>query len=88
MRKEAVKAFIKETLEDMCQKGAAMIRLDAFAYAVKKEDTNCFFVEPDIWELLHAIEKIVQKHDVEILPEIHEHYTIPMKIAKAGVLDL
>ena len=59
-----------------------MIRLDAFAYAVKKEDTNCFFVEPDIWELLHAIEKIVQKHDVEILPEIHEHYTIPMKIAR------
>ncbi|QUO31119.1 sucrose phosphorylase [Faecalicatena sp. Marseille-Q4148] len=84
VRKEAVKAFIKETLEDMCQKGAAMIRLDAFAYAVKKEDTNCFFVEPDIWELLHAIEKIVQKHDVEILPEIHEHYTIPMKIARQG----
>lgn len=30
---------------------------DAFAYAVKREGTSCFFVEPDIWELLHEIEK-------------------------------
>lgn len=68
----------------MCQNGASLIRLDAFAYAIKKEDTNCFFVEPDIWELLHEIEQIVGRYEVEILPEIHEHYTIPMKIAEKG----
>ena len=84
VRKEAVKSFIKGTLEQMCQNGASLIRLDAFAYAIKKEDTNCFFVEPDIWELLHEIEQIVGRYEVEILPEIHEHYTIPMKIAEKG----
>lgn len=82
--KERTKAFIRETLINMCKKGASVIRLDAFAYAVKKQDTSCFFIEPDIWELLYEIEDIVKKEHAEILPEIHEHYTIPMKIAKKG----
>lgn len=82
--KDVTKRFITKTLESMCRHGAAIIRLDAFAYAVKKADTNCFFVEPDTWELLYDIEKTVSEHDCEILPEIHEHYTIPMKIADKG----
>ncbi|MDD7294273.1 MAG: sucrose phosphorylase [Oscillospiraceae bacterium] len=82
--KKATKEFIRKTLQDMCRHGASIIRLDAFAYAVKKENTSCFFVEPDIWELLYEIETIVKKEGAEILPEIHEHYTIPMKIADKG----
>lgn len=82
--KDVTKRFITKTLESMCRHGAAIIRLDAFAYAVKKADTNCFFVEPDTWELLYDIEKTVSEHGCEILPEIHEHYTIPMKIADKG----
>ena len=78
---EAVQKFIEDTLELMCSKNASIIRLDAFAYAVKKANTSCFFVEPEIWNLLHRIEAIVKKHDVIILPEIHEHYSIQMKIA-------
>lgn len=84
VRKDATKQFIKQTLVDMCHHGAAIIRLDAFAYAIKKPDTSCFFVEPDIWELLYDIEKTVKAEGAEILPEIHEHYTIPMKIADKG----
>ena len=34
--------------------------------------------------MLHEIEQIVGRYEVEILPEIHEHYTIPMKIAEKG----
>lgn len=82
--KEKTKAFIRDTLKSMCHHGAAVIRLDAFAYAVKKADTSCFFIEPDIWELLYEIESIVKEEQAEILPEIHEHYTIPMKIAEKG----
>lgn len=78
---KSVQKFIEDTLELMCSKSASIIRLDAFAYAVKKANTSCFFVEPEIWNLLHRIEAIVKKHDVTILPEIHEHYSIQMKIA-------
>lgn len=82
--KEKTRKFIKNTLIDMCSHGASVIRLDAFAYAVKKAGTSCFFIEPDIWELLYEIEGIVKNCGGEILPEIHEHYTIPMKIADKG----
>ena len=68
----------------MCSHGASVIRLDAFAYAIKKPDTNCFFVEPDIWNLLYDIDKTANEAGAEILPEIHEHYTIPLKIADKG----
>ena len=44
--------FLKETLMNLSKHGAAIIRLDAFAYAIKKAGSNCFFIEPDIWELL------------------------------------
>lgn len=58
-----------------------MIRSDAFAYAVKKLDTNDFFVEPDIWDLLDKVRDIAAEYGTELLPEIHEHYSIQFKIA-------
>lgn len=79
---QVAKEFIKDTLVDMVKHGASLIRLDAFAYAVKKADTNCFFVEPDIWETLDEVREILAPYHAEILPEIHEHYSIPMKISE------
>ena len=81
VRKEIVKEFIRETIKDMASHGCSLIRLDAFAYAVKKLDTNDFFVEPDIWDLLNEVRDVAAKYQVELLPEIHEHYSIQMKIA-------
>ena len=84
MNSAVARKFIRSTLRDMCEKGAAVIRLDAFAYAVKKPDTSCFFIEPEMWELLEDIEEVVKPYGVDILPEIHEHYTIQQKIADKG----
>lgn len=84
VNKSKTKEFIKDTLISMCKHGASIIRLDAFAYAIKKANTNCFFIEPDIWNLLYDIQDIVKSENAEILPEIHEHYTIPMKISNKG----
>lgn len=78
------RAFFKETLLNMCERGASIIRLDAFAYAVKKPDTSCFFVSPEIWNLLSWLEEIVKPYGVMILPEVHEHYTIQLDLAKRG----
>lgn len=82
--KEITRAFINDTLKYMCEHGASMIRLDAFAYAIKKAGTSCFFVEPKMWDLLYDIENTAKEYGVEILPEIHEHYSIQMKIAENG----
>ncbi len=79
---ETGKKFLRENLEGLARHGIAIVRLDAFAYATKKADTNCFFVEPEVWELLEETAGIVKPFGVTILPEIHEHYSMQMKIAE------
>ena len=73
--------FIKKTIENLAANGCDLIRLDAFAYAVKKLDSNDFFVEPEIWDLLTKVQAISKEAGADILPEIHEHYSIQFKIA-------
>ena len=75
------KEFIRDNLETLCRHGLSLIRLDAFAYATKKAGSSCFFVEPEVWELMDACEEVVAPYGVTLLPEIHEHYTMQQKIA-------
>ncbi|MBP2058835.1 sucrose phosphorylase [Lactobacillus colini] len=84
IRSKVTQKFIKDSLQGLAKHGASMIRLDAFAYAVKKLDTNDFFVEPEIWELLDKVKEYLKNTEVQLLPEIHEHYTMPMKVSKHG----
>lgn len=81
---ETAKNFLRENLSGLAKAGIAMIRLDAFAYATKRPDTSCFFVEPDVWELLDETSKILEPYGTVILPEIHEHYSMQLKIADKG----
>ncbi len=63
---------------------AKFIRLDAFAYTTIKIGTNCFFLEPDIWELLEWLNNFSKAFNTEIIPEVHEHYSYQLKIAEKG----
>ncbi|PHS35580.1 MAG: sucrose phosphorylase [Alkaliphilus sp.] len=76
--------FVQESVEFLCQRGASIIRIDAFAYATKRIDTNCFFIEPDTWDYLKIVKNVADKYGAIILPEIHEHYSIQLKIADKG----
>jgi sucrose phosphorylase len=63
---------------------AKMIRMDAFAYSTLKIGTNCFFLEPQVWQLLRWLQNYVSPFGVEILPEVHEHYSYHQKISAKG----
>ncbi len=84
VRTETSKKFIGDNLRMLAGHGASVIRLDAFAYATKKAGTGCFFIEPDIWALLKECTDVLDPAGVMILPEIHEHYTMPLRIAEHG----
>jgi sucrose phosphorylase len=88
VRSERAQRFFRETLSNMAANNASIVRLDAFAYATKRVDTNCFFVEPDTWELLDSMQGVLDAtgspNEPMILPEIHEHYTIQAKVAEKG----
>ena len=76
--------FIKDNLQILAHHGAAIVRLDAFAYTPKKVGGTCFFEEPEIWKMLERVQKILAPYHVEILPEMHENYTIQLKLAEKG----
>ncbi len=63
---------------------AKMIRMDAFAYTTVEIGTNCFFLEPRVWDILAWLNEYIEPFDVEMLPEVHEHYRYHLKIAEKG----
>lgn len=84
VRTKTTQDFIRQNLQSLSKHGASLIRLDAFAYAIKKIDTDDFFVEPEIWHLLEEVSEYLEGTPTTILPEIHEHYIMPFKVAKHG----
>lgn len=76
--------FIQDSLKTLSVNGAAIIRLDAFAYTTKKAGGSCFFEEPETWEILDRVQSLLNPYQVEILPEVHEHYTLQLKLAEKG----
>lgn len=78
------KQWTRENLTFLAEQSASIIRLDAFAYATKQQDTSCFFLEPAVWELLGESAETLASYGCTILPEIHEHYTMQLKVAEKG----
>ena len=63
---------------------ASLIRLDAFAYTTVQIGTPCFFLEPEVWQLLEWLDDYASAFDTEVLPEVHEHYSYQQKLAAKG----
>lgn len=78
------RTFIADNLIALTKRGAKTIRLDAFAYAAKKRDTSCFFIEPEVWDLLDFCRDTLKPYGANVLPEIHEHYTLQLKLSDHG----
>lgn len=81
---DATKTFNRDNLRFLSERGAAIIRLDALAYATKEAGTDCFFVEPNIWDILEECERTLKPLNVEVLPEVHEHYRYQLQLSKHG----
>lgn len=78
------KEVFRNFLIRLARSRAKVIRMDAFAYTTIKIGTNCFFLEPQVWETLEWLNEYVSPFGVEILPEVHEHYGYHHKIAEHG----
>lgn len=61
-----------------------MLRLDAIGYAPHRIGTNCFFLEPEIWELLEWIKNYTDPFDTEVVPEVHESHDYQLRMAEKG----
>ena len=78
------KEVLRNFLIYLARTPAKMIRMDAFAYSTVRVGTNCFFLEPDVWELLEWLNEYLTPFETVMLPEVHEHYRYQQKIAAKG----
>lgn len=84
LQNEAAWNYVESTLRFLMDQGLSQLRLDAFAFATKKVGTTCFFLEPEIWEMMDRIQRVLDEKGIPMLPEIHDHYTVQLKIAEHG----
>jgi len=76
--------YIMRNLSGLGRHGISFVRMDAYGYITKVRGTNCFFVEPKVWELIRAMEEQLAKQDMTLLPEVHDRYETALKISAQG----
>ena len=81
---EIMRKLLRDFLENFSKNNVKIVRLDAVGYVVKKPGTSCFFVEPEIYQFLDWITELAHSLGIELLPEVHAHYTTQFKLAERG----
>ncbi|MCR5342457.1 MAG: glycosidase [Butyrivibrio sp.] len=88
IKSDLVWEHYENTLKTLSGYGAAIVRLDAFAYAPKEPGKKNFLNEPDTWDVLEKVKGIADKNNLRLLPEIHDSYGagIYEKVADKGYM--
>lgn len=84
IKSEKVKKLLTDFFVNFSKNNVKIVRLDAVGYIIKKIGTSSFFVEPEIYEFLDWIGKMANSLDIELLPEVHAHYTTQYKLSDKG----
>ncbi|RIX59261.1 sucrose phosphorylase [Paenibacillus nanensis] len=84
IRSPLTRQLLRSFFENFKRMNVKIVRLDAVGYVIKKLGTSCFFVEPDIYEFLDEIKELADSLDIELLPEVHAHYSTQYKLAEHG----
>jgi len=81
---KATRQLLADFLTNFSENKVKIVRLDAIGYVIKKPGTSCFFVEPEIYQFLDWITELANSLGIELLPEVHAHYTTQYKLAEEG----
>ena len=84
LRAPATRALIADWLASLASRGASIVRLDAVGYIVKKAGTNCFMVEPEIWEVMDWLARTAEGLGLTVLPEVHDVHATHEKLTDHG----
>lgn len=79
-----MRRLFRSFFENFKQQNVKIVRLDAVGYVIKKLGTSCFFVEPEIYEFLDELKELADSLGIELLPEVHAHYSTQFKLAERG----
>ena len=87
IKSDLVWEFYDNTLKQLSDYGASIVRLDAFAYAPKGVGEKNF-LNDSTWDVLEKVNSLAKKYNLELLPEIHASYgeKIHEKVADEGYM--
>ncbi|MCL2221787.1 MAG: sucrose phosphorylase [Oscillospiraceae bacterium] len=81
---DEVRQMFVDVFRHFSEQNINIVRLDAVGYVAKKIDTSCFFVDPDVYDFLDWVRSIAEPLNIELLPEVHSHYSIQYKLSEKG----
>jgi len=81
---DSTKNLLKKFILNFSKNNIKIIRLDAIGFVIKKPGTSCFMIEPEVFEFLNWIKSLTDSLDIEILPEVHAHYSTQNKLVERG----
>lgn len=84
VKSEKTKKLLADFFMNFSKNNIKIVRLDAVGYVIKKLGTSCFFVEPEIYDFLDWIKSLADSQGIELLPEVHAHYSTQFKLAEHG----
>ena len=84
-RSPRFRSLIEGFFDRFSSNGVKMIRLDAIGYLAKRAGTSCFFVQPEMDEILGWLEGLAEQYDVAVLPEVHGRQEIQRDVAARGL---
>ncbi|MBN1563813.1 MAG: sucrose phosphorylase [Anaerolineae bacterium] len=76
--------LLSDFLTQFSANGVKIVRLDALPYVIKIPGTTCFMIEPEVYDFLNWISDLAHSSGIELLPEVHAHYTTQFKLVEHG----
>lgn len=83
---KGVRKMLKKWIENLKENGVNLVRLDAVGYAIKKRGTTSFMI-PKTYNFIKFLAKIARQNKMAVLPEIHNHYSMQVKLAETKGAD-
>jgi sucrose phosphorylase len=83
-RSPLFRPVIESFFETLGSNGVKLVRLDAVGYLVKRAGTSCFFVQPEMDQLLRWLDGLADRHGIALLPEVHGRPEIRRELARGG----
>ena len=78
---ESGQQYLIGVMRTFAAAGVRVLRLDAVGYAIKRRGTSCFMLE-DTFELINTLREYAHEFEMEILVEVHSHYSTQIKLAE------
>jgi len=83
-RSPAFRSIVEANFDRFAANGVKIVRLDALGFLAKRAGTSCFFLRPEMDEVLGWLDGEAARRDLALLPEVHGPEEIQRALVDRG----